>query len=101
MKSACKCFASGGSLKKGAAEGLPTTFKTPAEIKQIAGTFVEFQEKRHMADYDLTKRFSRSDAVAAVSEIEIAIKRFAALRNSDERKFFLACLWAWKNLANK
>lgn len=100
MKSACKSFA-GGTLKKGAAEGLPRGFSIPKEIQQIATTFVDLQERRHVADYDFTETFTRSEALAAVREIRIAIRRFHKLANSNEKKFFLACLWAWKTLADR
>ena len=62
MKEACKSFG-GGTLKKGVAKGLPAGFAIPAEIRDLAETFVELQERRHLADYDLTERFKRSDVL--------------------------------------
>jgi len=100
MKLACTSFA-GGTLKAVVTKGLPPTFKIPSEIKRIAGAFAELQEKRHLADYDLTERFSRSDVLALIEQAELAIQDFANLPTSNERKFFLACLWAWGNLANR
>jgi hypothetical protein len=51
MKDACKSFG-GGALKKGVAKGLPAGFTVPAEIRGLAGTFVDLQDNRHLADYD-------------------------------------------------
>ena len=101
MKSACKSFASGGALKRGAAKGLPATFRIAPEIRKVAEVFVSLQQMRQVADYDLTARFSRFDALSAVRDVDVVIKRFSGLALSDEKKFFLACLWAWKNLANR
>ncbi len=100
MKHACTSF-SGGTLKAAVTKGLPPTFQIPMEIKAVASAFVELQEKRHLADYDLTERFSRSDVVALIEQAETVIEDFASLASSNERKFFLACLWAWSSLTNR
>ena len=100
MKHACASF-SGGTLKAAVTKGLPSTFQIPLGIKAVASTFVELQEKRHLADYDLTERFSRSDVVALIEQAETVIEDFASLASSNERKFFLACLWAWSSLTNR
>jgi uncharacterized protein (UPF0332 family) len=100
MKSACVSFA-GGTLKHGACKGLPAGFTVPAEVRQIAAAFVDLQARRHNADYDLTERFARSDALGMIRQAELAIERFNSLPISEEKSFFIACLWAWKSLANK
>lgn len=100
LKDACKSLG-GGTLKKSVARGLPATFAIPAEVRDLAQTFVEIQETRHVADYDLTQRFRRSDVLYLIRVVEDQIRAFAALSASDEKRFFLACLWAWKELANR
>ena len=100
MKQACASF-SGGTLKAAVAKGLPPTFQIPNEIRAVATAFVELQENRHLADYDLTERFSRSDVMALIQQAETVIEDFAGLAGSNERKFFLACLWAWNTLATR
>jgi hypothetical protein len=100
MRAACESF-SGGTLKKNAQKGLPQSFAIPSEVMDIADTFVALQEKRHSAEYDFTERFNRSEVLADVREVETAIKQFKSLPGSDEKKFFLACLWAWKTLVNR
>jgi hypothetical protein len=62
MKEACKSFG-GWTLKKGVAKGLPAGFTVPVEIRDLALNFVEMQDNRHLADYDLTERFKRSDVL--------------------------------------
>ena len=65
MKEACKSFG-GGTLKKGVAKGLPVGFTIPGEIRRLADAFVDLQDKRHLADYDLTERFKRSDVLRVI-----------------------------------
>src|SRR4051812_11723339 len=60
MKQACTAFA-GGTLRASVAKGLPASFSIPTEIRDLAGTFMEAQERRHPADYDRTERFRRWD----------------------------------------
>jgi hypothetical protein len=55
----------------------------------------------HIADYDLTERFRRSDVLSLINEVERRIQAFTQLASSSEKRFFLACLWAWKELANR
>jgi hypothetical protein len=100
MKQACNSFA-GGTLKTGAAKGLPTAFSISTPTKLIAAVFNDLQEKRHASDYDLTSRFRRSDVLLLIEQVEDAIEQFQSLGPSNEEKFFLACLWAWSALINR
>jgi hypothetical protein len=100
MNEACKSFA-GGTLKKGVSKGLPVGFNIPMEIRDLAATFVDLQDKRHLADYDMTERFKRSDVFTLITRVGKDIEMFQNLAPTDEKTFFLACLWAWKELANR
>ncbi len=100
MKAACKSFG-GGALKNAAAKGLPTSFMIPREIREVAAHFVELQEKRHLADYDRTEAFLRSDVLVLIEQARLRIRNFVNAPSSNEKRFFLACLWAWKDLANR
>jgi hypothetical protein len=100
MKDACKSFG-GGTLKKGVTKGLPTGFTVPNEIRGLADTFVDLQDNRHLADYDLTERFKRSDVLFLIAEVRKQIENFRNLPPSNEKRFFLACLWAWKELEKR
>jgi hypothetical protein len=72
-----------------------------SEIRELAETFVELQERRHVADYDLTDRFKWSNVLLLINLVERRVRAFTELASSDEKHFFLACLWAWKELANR
>lgn len=100
MKEACRSFL-GGTLKSSVRKGLPSSFAVPAEVRRIAEAFVELQQVRHLADYDLTERFIRSDVLLLIDQAESALEDFQKLPSSDEKTFFLACLWAWGALANR
>jgi uncharacterized protein (UPF0332 family) len=104
MKQACMSFG-GGTLKDAVIKGLPRNpaghYVIPQVIQDVAKTFAELQEKRHLADYDLTERFRRADVLALIKQARNHVEHFAALASSDDKKFFLACLWAWKELTNR
>ncbi len=100
MKEACTSFA-GGTLKAAVLKGLPAGFSVPADIKAVAQAFVDAQEKRHLADYDRSERFVRSDVLSLVEQIETAVEGFSGLATSNQRKFFLACLLAWKAMTKR
>lgn len=100
MKQACKSFA-GGTLPQGVARGLPAGFSIPNHLQNVAQTFVELQEQRHLADYDLSQMYSRAEVVALVQQAEQARIQFDQLTDRTMKKFFLACLMAWKTLCNR
>ncbi|MBW3541909.1 MAG: hypothetical protein KY476_16695 [Planctomycetes bacterium] len=100
MRDACKSFA-GGTLKDAVRKGLPASFSTPSSVRSIAKRFVGLQDERHLADYDRTERFNRGDVLTLVREARMAIAGFTAAPASNERAFFLACLWAWSTLGKR
>jgi uncharacterized protein (UPF0332 family) len=104
MKSACTGFG-GGTLKDAVIKGLPRdasgNYAIVKAIKEIGETFAEMQEKRHVADYDRSERFERSEVLTLIEEAKDRVAKFDALPMSDDKKFFLTCLWAWKELSNR
>jgi len=104
MRSACGGFGS-GNLKAAVIKGLPRNrsgqYAIPGEIQDIAALFCELQEKRHLADYDRAERFKRSEVLMLIDQTRVHVANFRGLTQSDDRRFFLACLWAWKDLANR
>lgn len=104
MKQACTSFG-GGTLKEAAIKGLPRDangrYPIPEPIQDLASTFAELQEKRHLADYDRSERFKRADVLTLIEPAKNHVAKFSALAGSEDKKFFLACLWAWKELTNR
>lgn len=104
MKAACVSFG-GGTLKDAVIKGLPRDadgrYEVHVAIRRVATLFVELQEKRQLADYDRSERFERSDVLTLITEAKQKVAQFSELQFSNERTFFLACLWAWKELVNR
>jgi uncharacterized protein (UPF0332 family) len=104
MKQACASFG-GGTLKESVIKGLPRNaaghYPVEPAVRNIARAFSELQEKRHLADYDRTERFKRSEVLLLIEQAKDWITTFAALPMSDDKRFFLACLWAWRDLSNR
>ncbi|MES2391818.1 MAG: hypothetical protein V4555_09260 [Acidobacteriota bacterium] len=62
------------------------------EIRSIAKIFVDLQEIRHNADYDLAAHFSRLETLQTIERSESAQAAWGRIRNSDEANVFLAAL---------
>lgn len=80
MKEACTSWG-GGNLKAAVVKGLPLDangkYKIPKAIRRIAATFAELQDKRHLADYDFTERFGRSDVLTLLEEAQSDVRQSA------------------------
>jgi uncharacterized protein (UPF0332 family) len=91
MKKASQAFAFGL---------LPTALKTivgviPSTLKQIADTFVELQEARYEADYDVGKTFTRSEVLELVRRAEDAFQIWSTIRGDKSSDVYLASLLLW------
>jgi uncharacterized protein (UPF0332 family) len=62
-----------------------------ANLPALASAVVELQEKRHLADYDPSKKFKTSDARRAIDTANGAIARFNRL-NQKRRQAFVTLL---------
>lgn len=91
IKQACVSYA-GGTLKDSVGKVLPKNqagqYAIPKAIREIAEIFVELQEIRHNADYDLSERFKRTQVLILVRQVRLRIANFRALPISDDRCFF-------------
>ena len=70
-----------------------------ASLRSVAADFRRLQQQRHLADYDLAKRFRKSEAVAAVARAERALNIWEQIRRTEEATVFLGSLGmygAWK-----
>lgn len=100
MKTACKSFG-GGMLKEAIQRSLPSSYSIDEQTRQMATAFIQLHELRHAADYDLTRSFSRAEVTAAVDVARSAIEEFERDGAGPERRFFLACLWAYSKLVDR
>lgn len=97
MKAACRAF-SGGTLPKTIVSCLPHGFAVPPPLRNIARAFVELQEQRHSADYNLSKNFTRAEVLTLVRQVEHGLKQLDKVTDRPLKKFFLSSLWAWKGI---
>lgn len=72
----------------------------PADLQALAKAFVELQQRRHAADYDLAVRFSKPEAVWCHL---LAVHAFKLLDGplSPEMKHFLILLPMWSQLERR
>jgi uncharacterized protein (UPF0332 family) len=68
-----------GKLPK-AVQAPGARYTTPREVKTVANTFVILQEARHEADYDLTRTFSRDEALRFVQMAREAFEAWEAVK---------------------
>lgn len=59
------------------------------DLRNVAETFVELQEARHLADYDLTSTFSRMDVLAFINAANLAFNDWKTARLTMNAKVFL------------
>jgi hypothetical protein len=104
MYKACTSYSS-GQLPKSVLKPLPKTasnrYFIAKPIQEIARLFRELQQKRHLADYDRSERFQRSEILTQIDEVKRVISSFENLFLTDERHFFLVSLLAWKEMSNR
>lgn len=61
------------------------------DLRRFSASFVDLQERRHSADYDISVAFSRTQAISTIALARTAIECFEAL-SRPERQIFLALL---------
>ena len=101
MKAACEEF-----LKRTPRSDLLQPFwptlqvATNVEVRTIAQNFVDLQEQRHAADYDLSTRFSRMEALTAADRVEEAMDAWDVLKAGNEQLalLFALSLMLWPGL---
>jgi uncharacterized protein (UPF0332 family) len=86
-KNVCETFA----RKEGGIKDL-TTQPLEQQLSEIAATFVELQEARQRADYDLTQTFERVQVVGYVDDTRFAMAKWETIKNKPNANVFLAAL---------
>jgi hypothetical protein len=102
MKEACRSF-SGGMLKQHLLDRLPGGFAVPPEVQSIAQLFVDLQQARHSADYDLSPVASlrRADVRLLIDDTEEAIENWHSAPHGLCQQFFLATMVTWDQIKNR
>jgi hypothetical protein len=63
-----------------------------AELQSIAAAFVDPQQRRHAADYDLSQTFDRSTVLRGIELAKGAMSDWNKVRNTPNSNVFLAAL---------
>lgn len=86
MKTASQAFA--GSSKNPWA----SLFSIPLGLATIAQTFVDLQQARHEADYDLTRTWGRSQVETLIARAEHAISLWGSVSGDEASRAYLVGL---------
>ncbi|HNB90352.1 hypothetical protein [Plasticicumulans sp.] len=97
MRRVCERFAQpAGRLPPGLQTLLPGG--VPPALQQVAATFVELQEARHEADYNLASSLTRTDAQRLIELARRACSTWVTVRECEESRVFLLAFLFFKQL---
>ena len=96
MKTVAKMFAKNDVSPK-LRPGLSGQQLQPKLIK-VAEAFVDLQQARHDADYNMAQRFSRRDVLDLINQADRAVVDWRDVRNTDAADTFLVGLLAFGNM---
>ncbi len=88
MRSAARAFA---GTAQSPWTGILTTPPSPG-LRSVATTFVDLQQERHDADYNLAQPFTRSRVLAGVASAQTAFSTWARIRATPEAEAFMLAL---------
>lgn len=96
MKQLCKGFEHGraANLNKLVADCFSDPLARP--LVNVARTFVDLQEKRHEADYNMDAQFTGAEAASLHADAEAVFQDWPALKGHPNTTAFLTCLVLWK-----
>ncbi len=70
----------------------------PPELKSVASTFVDVQQARHEADYDVSHDFTRKECMDLVSRVQVAFSDWNKVRRTLPADVFLVAMLAQKQM---
>jgi hypothetical protein len=94
MKQASRAF--GGSPTPQQLATLTNGSPIPAELRDFALAFIQLQDARHEADYDVGKTFTRQDVNGLIARARQSVQWWQAVRTQPVVHFYLAALLLWK-----
>jgi hypothetical protein len=98
MKSVSRAFRS-GTLPSNQAAVFANP--VPADLRSVAGAFLELQEARHEADYNLSRTFTRAEVRGLVARVRDAFRLWHDVRTSEAARLYLAALLAGERLRKR
>jgi hypothetical protein len=92
MKQASRAFANPTAQFAASIGGLAI----PQELQDIAAAFVELQEARHEADYNVERSFTRLESRNFVALASRAFANWRAIKQNPVANLYLCALLLWK-----
>ena len=94
MKNACKSFANQNIVDPNNQNNIIHLIAIPLEpeLISVAAAFVDLQEARHRADYNLSLPFERVAVLQKIDLVQQAMADWSTIRNNPNAKVFLAAL---------
>jgi uncharacterized protein (UPF0332 family) len=106
MKTACKDFVQANTaVANGNVSQFPKpvqdmlVFPLPPALLMVLTTFVELQEARHTADYDLTAQLNRLDVLSKILTVRNAFAAWSIVRKTESAAVFMASMLIRKDWA--
>lgn len=99
MMSAARSFA-GGNLPDVVQRVLGGVV-IPPDLREMALLFIDAQDRRHLADYDLSSQFVRGDVLAFVARVRRVIEAWMAIENDEATQLFMLGLLHWNRIKNR
>jgi hypothetical protein len=65
----------------------------PEELKDVARTFADLQDRRHDADYNLGRPFTRADARNLIADVQAAFESWRVVPESVAKPFVVLLLF--------
>jgi len=92
MKKVCQQFRQGNVANL--APAIQAIIQQPLEpgLAIIAGAFVELQEARHIADYDVSDTFTRLDVLEKIDLVDQAFAAWRGVKDHPNANIFVAAL---------
>ncbi len=92
MKQVCKEYARGSITNAASPSNALTVRPIQPELQRVGTAFVELQELRHAADYDLSRPFNRINVLRNIELARAAFRDWHSVRNTPNAEVFLAAL---------
>lgn len=96
MKNASRAFAA-ATLRDSIADRIGSP-AVPGGLRRVAQSFLDLQEARHEADYDLSRIFTKRAAEDLVEVARRAIEDWKQVRKEPAARAFLVCLLSFNRL---
>jgi hypothetical protein len=94
MRNVCKAFVQANVARGGISDATRALLTFPLEprLVRVLEAFVELQEARHQADYDLTRTWNRLGAETHVTTARNAFASWQAIRRAPNTAVFVAAM---------